>query len=66
MDGSLYVQNVIWTRGGIFFNRIFFLKMLNIPKYAQDLVVTWAKPNLVTALLSPPPIYVQMSSPPLQ
>ena len=27
-----------------------------IPKYAQDLVVMWAKPNSVTALLSPPPI----------
>ena len=30
-------------------------KKPNTPKYAQDLVVTWAKPNSVTALLSPLP-----------
>ena len=29
----------------------------NIPKYAQDLVVTWANPNSANALLSPPPTY---------
>ena len=33
-----------------------FLKKPNTPKYAQDLVVTWVKPNSDTALLSPPPI----------
>ena len=31
------------------------LKKPNIPKYSQNLVVTWAKPNSVTAHVSPPP-----------
>ena len=54
MDFPLYFQNVIWPGGGIFLKQFFFLKKPNIPKYAKDLVVTWAKPNSVTALLSPP------------
>ena len=55
MDFPLYFQNVIWP-GGAFFLTNFFLKKPNIHKYAHDLVITWVKPNSVTALLSPPPI----------
>ena len=36
-----------------FFLRNFFLNKPNIPKYAQDLVVTWVKPNSITDLLYP-------------
>ena len=32
------------------------LKKPNTPEYAQVLVVTWAKPNSVSALLSPTPL----------
>ena len=41
--------------GGLFFCQHFFLKKPNTLEYAQVLVVTWAKPNSVTALLSPRP-----------
>ena len=45
--------------GGLYFiTKFFFSKKPNIPKYAQDWVVTWAKPNSVTTLLSPPPLFV--------
>ena len=40
--------------GGAKFNTKKNLKKPNTPKYAHVLVVTWAKPNSVTALLSPP------------
>ena len=39
--------------GGQFFCQHFYLKKPNIPEYSQVLVVTWAKLNSVTALLSP-------------
>ena len=55
MDFPLYFEKVIWVGGGLFFGRIFFLKKPNTPEYAQVLVVTWAKLNSVTALLSPRP-----------
>ena len=55
MDFPLYFQNVIWPGGGHFLLQKKILKKSNTPKYAQVLVVTWAKPNSVTALLSPPP-----------
>ena len=55
MDFPLYFEKVIWVGGGNFFRQIFFLKKPNTPEYAQVLVVTWAKPNSVTALLSPRP-----------
>ena len=41
--------------GGTIVLQIHFLKRPNTPEYDQDLVVTWAKPNSVTALLSPRP-----------
>ena len=47
--------------GGQFFRQHFFLKKPNTPEYAQVLVVTWAKPNSVTALLSPHPTSEQFS-----
>ena len=56
MDFPLYFKNVIWLGwGAFFFLQKKILKKPDIPKYAQDLVVMWAKPNSVTALLSPPP-----------
>ena len=38
-----------------FCDNIFFLKKPNIPEYVKVLVVTWAKRNPVTTLLSPRP-----------
>ena len=50
----------------VFFFTKNFLKKPNTPKYAQDLVVTWAKLNSVTALSSPPPntllVYILLTS----
>ena len=43
----------IWFGRGGFFIFFKFLKKPNIPKCTQYLVATWAKPNSVTALLSP-------------
>ena len=54
-DFPLYFQKVIWVRGDNFLQNFFFLKKPNTPEYAQVLVVMWAKPNSVTALLSPRP-----------
>ena len=51
MDFALYFQNVIWPGGagwGLNLLPKKNLKKPNTPKYAQVLVVTWAKPNSVT------------------
>ena len=49
-------MRVGWGGGeGDFFLPNKILKKKNTPKYAQNLVVTRAKPNSLTALLSPPP-----------
>ena len=46
---------MIWVGGGQFFRRIFFLIKPITTEYAKVLVVTWAKLNSVSALLSPRP-----------
>ena len=51
----LYFQKVIFFGGDNFFTKKFFLKKSNTPEYTQVLVVTWAKLNSVTTLLSPRP-----------
>ena len=53
------VENWVWKQiwkegGGAKFITKKVLKKPNTPKYAQVLVVMWAKPNSVTTLLSPP------------
>ena len=48
---------------GYFFCQHFILKKPNTLEYAQVLVVTWAKPNFVTALLCPPYEWVTLSFP---
>ena len=53
MDFPLYFEKVIWVGGDIFFAKNFCLKKPNTPEYAEVLVITWAKLNSVTALLSP-------------
>ena len=56
MDFPLNFQNVLWLGGGQnLITTIFFLKKPNSFKYAQVLVVTWAKHNSVTTLLPPLP-----------
>ena len=54
MDFPLYFQKGIWV-GGQFFPRNFRLTKPNSPEKGQVLVVTWAKLNSATALLSPRP-----------
>ena len=58
MDFPLYFQKVIEWGGDSLFANFFLLKKPITPEYAQVLVVTWAKPNSVTALLSHRPIPV--------
>ena len=53
MDFPLYFQKVIWVEGGQILRQKCFPKKPNTPKYAQVLVITLAKLNAVTALLSP-------------
>ena len=55
MDFPLYLQNVIWPGGFIFFINFFFLKKPNTLEFAQVLVVTWVRLDCVEALLSPDP-----------
>ena len=55
MDFPLYCQKVIWG-GTVFFAEFcLLLKKPNTPEYAKVKVLTWAKLNSVTALLSPRP-----------
>jgi hypothetical protein len=53
----------IWVGGGgQFVHQKYCLKKPNTPEYAQDLVITWAKLNSVTALLSPRPNEITQGS----
>ena len=59
----LYFQKkLLGWGGGQFVLQKYCLKKPNTPEYAHDLVITWAKLNSVTALLSPRPNEITQGS----